>query len=420
MTNNSCIIEKTNRVYCKELDEINFFSALPPELRNKIKKFAIQIIYKHNENIYPAGEKNSYVYAIIEGIVKLILMKEDGKEHLISFLQEGLFGFSHIFDNEEEKLSAITIGKCRLLAVEKNKFVEILSHPAACLEFLKTVLKHNRDYLRKIEITTEKTASVREENVSQAMDIIFPNGKPAKITKTVLADFASVERETFCRVMPKSRREAFENEMKLEIAARMDSGEALQSIAEDYGITDLEYLYKIYEYVRKKPYFGMKKKRGKDPEKIKRNIMIVERMESGEKLEEIAEDFEMNVRSVYDIYQKTARKPFKLLKPNQYLERNEAIADLMDDGEDLCAIVFRSGVKYLNTLYLIYEQVRGKPFDFRPSSVSIERHRKVAELVNSGHDIAEVTKMCGFKNAGYVRKIAKKFKSKPVYVRTPM
>jgi len=83
--------------------------------------------YQSKEFIFMEGERPQYYFQIIEGEVKLSNYGEDGKEIIQDILEEGdSFGEFMLFMDKVYPVNAIAITNCRILKIDKSKFMSMM------------------------------------------------------------------------------------------------------------------------------------------------------------------------------------------------------------------------------------------------------------------------------------------------------
>lgn len=85
--------------------------------------------YTAKDMIFAEASKPQYYFQIIEGEVKLSNYGEDGKEIIQEILETGQsIGTFMLFMDKTYPVNAIALTSCKILKIDKNKFLELLEH----------------------------------------------------------------------------------------------------------------------------------------------------------------------------------------------------------------------------------------------------------------------------------------------------
>ncbi|WP_262152740.1 Crp/Fnr family transcriptional regulator [Chryseobacterium foetidum] len=88
---------------------------------------AVTYSYDSGEYIFREGTISKFYFQIQEGIVKINNFHENGKEFIHGFPFKGhCFGESYLFTETPYGINAITVSKCDLIKIEKQKFLKLL------------------------------------------------------------------------------------------------------------------------------------------------------------------------------------------------------------------------------------------------------------------------------------------------------
>lgn len=82
---------------------------------------------KRKEVLYLPGDKRENVYLVLEGVVKLARLSEDGREIIIDTCEEGeMFGELSLINPGEHETMAETMTKAKLLVINSEAFENII------------------------------------------------------------------------------------------------------------------------------------------------------------------------------------------------------------------------------------------------------------------------------------------------------
>ncbi len=97
-----------------------------PDLE-RIASHLIERRYPRNTTIVEEGLAGDYMYVIREGRVKVTKLSEDGREKILEILEAGdFFGEMSLLDREPRSASVKTLEACRLLALSRGDFLNVL------------------------------------------------------------------------------------------------------------------------------------------------------------------------------------------------------------------------------------------------------------------------------------------------------
>jgi CRP/FNR family transcriptional regulator, cyclic AMP receptor protein len=110
-------ILKSNQLF-KELAE--------PELKT-IAALTTRKVVQKNTLVISEGDESSAMYLIMEGKVKVTLNSEDGKELILTTLQQGdNFGELSLLDNNNRSANVTTLEQCVFIVLYKADFFQLL------------------------------------------------------------------------------------------------------------------------------------------------------------------------------------------------------------------------------------------------------------------------------------------------------
>lgn len=127
--------------------------------------------YEKNELIFSENETARYYYQIIDGMVKMNNFNDDGKEFIQGVFYKGQsFGEPPLFVEIKYPANAMTLSKCKVLILPKEKlFKLLLEHPEVHLEITKNLAK--RLHYKAI-IASEISSQEPEHRVVRFMDYL--------------------------------------------------------------------------------------------------------------------------------------------------------------------------------------------------------------------------------------------------------
>lgn len=114
------------------------------ELVNYEKSF---YSYKRGDIIFHEGNKNSGVFCIFKGIVKIYKTGQDGKEHIVRLAKRGnLLGLKPVFCNDISGTTAQAVTNCQICFIPSGLFLSIVKNNC---EFANYIIKKTFQKLDK-------------------------------------------------------------------------------------------------------------------------------------------------------------------------------------------------------------------------------------------------------------------------------
>ena len=154
--------------------------------------------YGKKDFLIQQGEKVNHCYFIISGLLKLVLVDQDGKEHIISFAMEDWWesDFSAYFMQTKASMALQTIEPTSVYALPLENYHALsLAFPKMERFFLmKSNLGHIASQNRIVSFLTSD-AKGRYEQLLKTHPALFQ-----RVPKTLLASYLGVSRETLSRL----------------------------------------------------------------------------------------------------------------------------------------------------------------------------------------------------------------------------
>lgn len=105
------------------LQSVDVFSDVPTEQLAYLAAIAEEVAFMKDDGIYSAGEASDSLYLVLEGQVRL---HRDGDEIMVAGKNDA-FGTWALFDDEPRVATATTLEDTRLLRIDRDDFLELLS-----------------------------------------------------------------------------------------------------------------------------------------------------------------------------------------------------------------------------------------------------------------------------------------------------
>lgn len=185
-----------------------FDSLTTEELQNVRNKIVIKKFKKNQVMLYEE-DANKYMYAILDGSVKVMKTTEDGKEIVLAMHKKGdSFGEISLVDGRTTTASVLATDDCLVAIISKEDFFSLLySQKKVLHNVLKMLCSRIRENVDKIEILNFNHASQRIKmalaKLSQEHGEKTPDGiiLHMRLTHQDIANMTGLTRETVTRVI---------------------------------------------------------------------------------------------------------------------------------------------------------------------------------------------------------------------------
>jgi CRP/FNR family transcriptional regulator, cyclic AMP receptor protein len=137
---------KMEELQPKCVKELMVFSRLEWDEVNLICDRAYEKWYQKNEIIFFENDNNKKLYTLLSGKVKLSMLSPNGKEKVLTILQEGdIFGEISLFDDDPHPLTAEVIEDSRLIIISWADLESIImKHPNVAIKIITSLSKKTR------------------------------------------------------------------------------------------------------------------------------------------------------------------------------------------------------------------------------------------------------------------------------------
>ena len=186
------------------------FNNLSKEELSQLSQIARKRKYERNQIVFYEGDLGGSLYMIVSGSVKIVIMSEDGREHILGLLQEGdFFGEISLIDGRTRSATAIALDNVSIVMISRDDFVRLLrDNPEMSLKIMVTLCERLRKTDKHVESLAFLSAPGRVAQVLINMADQFTESKtwdditmPHKITRQEFASIAGTSRETLTRVL---------------------------------------------------------------------------------------------------------------------------------------------------------------------------------------------------------------------------
>jgi CRP-like cAMP-binding protein len=112
------------------LQEVDVFHEIPSEDLAYIALITEEVMYEPESTIYKEGEISDSMYLVLGGSIRL---HRDGQEVMLAG-ERDVFGTWALFDDETRVVTATVIEEARLLKIDKESFLDLLTDHARITE----------------------------------------------------------------------------------------------------------------------------------------------------------------------------------------------------------------------------------------------------------------------------------------------
>ena len=129
------------------LQNVDVFEAVPTEQLAYLAAIAEEVTYLSGDPIYEVDQESDALYLVLEGKVRL---HRDGEEITTAGAKEA-FGTWALFDDEPRVATSTAVEDCRLLRIDREDFLELLSdHVEITQGVFKTIVRRMRGLIERV------------------------------------------------------------------------------------------------------------------------------------------------------------------------------------------------------------------------------------------------------------------------------
>jgi len=129
-----------------ELGRTSFFSGLDKEDLHRLAQIARVSTHQADQILFDQGDESDGLYCVVEGIVRIFLTAEDGREITIQLFEEGeIIGEIALLDGLPRSAGAATLTPTTLIFVPRQPFLTLLnSSPGLQMEIILSLCERLR------------------------------------------------------------------------------------------------------------------------------------------------------------------------------------------------------------------------------------------------------------------------------------
>lgn len=158
---------RENETLSEFLMYVPIFSDLPTETLNQIANIGSIRTYPKDGIILMEEDKGNALFVIIKGKVKVARSSADGREVILSILNEAdFFGEMAILDGQSRSATVISLEDSELFIIQRNDFLDLLKrHPEVSISLLYELTSRLRVADMKIKALSLKDAEGKVASV---------------------------------------------------------------------------------------------------------------------------------------------------------------------------------------------------------------------------------------------------------------
>jgi CRP-like cAMP-binding protein len=193
----------------KFLQEVPLFADFTVEEFSELCNICRERNFDKGHAIFYADDLGTSFYIIARGAVKIVVLADDGREHILGVLKErDFFGEMSLLDGEARSATAIALENTQVLSISRDDFQSVLRrNPDISLKIMVTICRRLRRADRRVESLAFLSAPGRVARV--LLELGKEHGEVTaeglslhhKMTRQELANIAGTSRETLTRVL---------------------------------------------------------------------------------------------------------------------------------------------------------------------------------------------------------------------------
>jgi CRP-like cAMP-binding protein len=186
------------------LKRVPLFSDLSEAELSRFAEVLREREYPKNSVILFEDDPGDALYIVSAGQVKVVLIGEDGREVILSVLDDGdFFGEMSLIDDEPRSAHVIAMKDSQLLVLRRDDFqVQLQAHPQIALKLLRVLVQRLRRADEKIGSLVLLDVNGRVARL--LLDLSEESGGPKitrRLTHHTIAQMIGSSRETVSRAM---------------------------------------------------------------------------------------------------------------------------------------------------------------------------------------------------------------------------
>ncbi|MCK5268370.1 MAG: cyclic nucleotide-binding domain-containing protein [Spirochaetes bacterium] len=169
-------INMENNELISKLKNVKIFTYLNQHEIEDITSICKIFKYDEQEKITDENEISPYLYAVLDGMISVMVKKPDGDEVFIAALGNGdVFGETAIFTNKKRTASIVSNDSV-IVQIERDTFMNFIKqHPASGIKILMLIIYSLLNKLRGVnqELAFERKANISQDEIDSVIGKIF-------------------------------------------------------------------------------------------------------------------------------------------------------------------------------------------------------------------------------------------------------
>lgn len=209
----ACRMEQSEKIWF--LKRCALFQHLTPAQRQRLESHAQMRTFRRGDMVYFPTEPGQSVLLLAKGRVKIKFLAPDGKETILTFIEEGeLFGELALVDSRPRNEYAEAVSDSTVLAIPRDELLWLMNHRAEVALSITKLLGFRR---RRIENRLRNVLfrSTRERMASLLVELLESHGQKRgdaweiclKLSHQDLASLIGATRETVTLTLGKMQKE---------------------------------------------------------------------------------------------------------------------------------------------------------------------------------------------------------------------
>ena len=157
---------ENNDVVIEKLKKCKLFRYLEDAALQEILTISEIVEYDPEERIISEGEISSYLYAVLDGTVNVLVKEQSGEEVFVSVIGEGdLFGEAGIFLSVKRTANIVSCDETVVLRIDRENLLGFIrKYPSAGVKMLMIIIY---SLLRKLRESNQELAFERKNVIGQ-------------------------------------------------------------------------------------------------------------------------------------------------------------------------------------------------------------------------------------------------------------
>lgn len=198
---------------------VPMFEGISPDVLEPMVSHFISREYERGDELWKEGQQAHNFTFIIQGQVKVVKYRNDGRETILGVFDEGdAVGQIAVYQKMRYPASAVALNDTYLLEIYRDHFFGMLSEHRKLLEaVLNGMMLRNRDLVRRVHELTTGSAEQRlamlfmkfsvKLGVRRKVDDSIQIHIPIALSRSDLAELINVRVETAIRIMSRWNKE---------------------------------------------------------------------------------------------------------------------------------------------------------------------------------------------------------------------